>query len=80
MNKPQIKIGIIGLGYVGLPLAVEFDRIFSTVDFVINEGHIDELKSGKDHTLETSSEEICNATLLTFSNKIEKFSPCNVYK
>jgi len=79
MNKPQIQIGIIGLGYVGLPLAVEFGKIFPTVGFDINEARIDELKSGNDHTLETSNEEICNATLLTFSNNIEKLRPCNVF-
>jgi UDP-N-acetyl-D-galactosamine dehydrogenase len=79
MQKQQIQIGIIGLGYVGLPLAVEFGKIFSTVGFDINEARIDELKSGNDHTLETSSEEICNATHLTFSNNIEKLRPCNVY-
>jgi len=48
MQKQQIQIGIIGLGYVGLPLAVEFGKIFSTVGFDINEARIDELKSGND--------------------------------
>jgi len=79
MQKQQIQIGIIGLGYVGLPLAVEFGKIFPTVGFDINEARIDELKSCNDHTLETSSEEICKATHLTFSNNIEQLRPCNVF-
>ena len=60
MHNQPIQICIIGLGYVGLPLAVEFGKILPTVGFDINEGSIDELKSGNEHALETSNEEICN--------------------
>jgi UDP-N-acetyl-D-mannosaminuronate dehydrogenase len=52
------RIGIIGLGYVGLPLAVEFGKHYPTVGFDIKAGRIAELQSGKDSTLETTSEEL----------------------
>ena len=55
------KIAIIGLGYVGLPLAVEFGKKFATLGFDINKGRINELKSGQDHTLEVSPEELAAA-------------------
>ncbi len=54
----NIKIAIIGLGYVGLPLAVEFAKKFQVVGFDINKTRVEELKNNKDHTLETSSEEL----------------------
>ncbi|MDG1433681.1 MAG: hypothetical protein P8Q41_06710, partial [Saprospiraceae bacterium] len=50
------KIAIIGLGYVGLPLAVEFGKQFPTVGFDINQSRVDELNSGKDSTLEVEDE------------------------
>ncbi|MEL7187615.1 MAG: Vi polysaccharide biosynthesis UDP-N-acetylglucosamine C-6 dehydrogenase TviB, partial [Pseudomonadota bacterium] len=53
----NIRIGIIGLGYVGLPLAVEFGKKFPTVGFDVNEGRVKELESGVDSTLECSTEE-----------------------
>ena len=79
MHHKDIKIGIIGLGYVGLPLAVEFGKILPTVGFDINAARIEELKGGNDHTLETSGEELGKATHLTFSNDLEHLRPCNVY-
>jgi UDP-N-acetyl-D-galactosamine dehydrogenase len=75
----DIKIGIIGLGYVGLPLAVEFGKIIPTVGFDINSVRILELKGGNDHTLETSHEDLLNATHLTFSDNLEKLRTCNVF-
>lgn len=75
----SIKIGMIGLGYVGLPLAVEFGRKFPTVGFDINRHRIDELRSGRDHTLEVSEEELAQATLLTYSAALEDIADCNVY-
>lgn len=56
MKNP--KIAVIGLGYVGLPLAVEFAKKYQVVGFDINEARVEELKSNQDHTLETSSEEL----------------------
>lgn len=75
----DIKIGMIGLGYVGLPLAVEFGRHYPTVGFDINKHRISELQSGNDHTLEVSSEELLQATQLTYSANIDDISGCNVY-
>ncbi|MDR8305878.1 Vi polysaccharide biosynthesis UDP-N-acetylglucosamine C-6 dehydrogenase TviB, partial [Acinetobacter baumannii] len=54
----QLKIAIIGLGYVGLPLAVEFGKHKPTIGFDINENRILELKNGYDHTLEVTSDEL----------------------
>ena len=58
MRQQDIKLAIIGLGYVGLPLAVEFGRQRSVVGFDINLRRIHELKSGNDLTLETTKEEL----------------------
>ncbi len=73
------KIGIIGLGYVGLPLAVEFGKHFDVIGFDINSNRIKELKSGYDRTLESSSEEISNSTFLEFSFNVETLNECNVF-
>lgn len=75
----NIKIGMIGLGYVGLPLAVEFGRHYPTVGFDINKHRISELQSGNDHTLEVSSEELSQATHLTYSANIDDIASCNTY-
>lgn len=75
----DIKIGIIGLGYVGLPLAVEFGKILPTIGFDINIGRIEELKSGNDHTLETSKEDMCASINLSYTNNSENLKPCNVF-
>ncbi|EOM9657716.1 Vi polysaccharide biosynthesis UDP-N-acetylglucosamine C-6 dehydrogenase TviB, partial [Shigella sonnei] len=58
------KIGIIGLGYVGLPLAVEFGKKVTTIGFDINKSRIDELRNGHDSTLECSNLELLEATKL----------------
>lgn len=76
---PKIKLAIIGLGYVGLPLAVEFGKRRPVVGFDINQKRIDELKSGKDHTLETESEELKQAKHLRFSGNPEDLRNCNVF-
>ena len=54
----KAKVGIIGLGYVGLPLAIEFGKVMSTVGFDINANRIYELRSGKDSTLEVDAAEL----------------------
>lgn len=82
MNIPTIKnarLAIIGLGYVGLPLAVEFAKYRNVVGFDINDGRISQLKSGIDATLETSAEELAAASGLVFSSSIEDLEPCDVY-
>ncbi len=61
MQIAKLKIAIIGLGYVGLPLAVEFGKKVPVVGFDIYQKRIDELKNGQDHTLEVSPEELKQA-------------------
>lgn len=68
MNK-NLKIAIIGLGYVGLPLAVEFGKKIPTLGFDINQARVNELLAGVDSTLETSREELAQATMLTCGHK-----------
>ncbi|MEA2100995.1 MAG: nucleotide sugar dehydrogenase [Thermodesulfobacteriota bacterium] len=72
-------IGVIGLGYVGLPLAVEFGRVFDTIGVDINTDRITELRQGTDRTKETNTEEIREASHLVFTSDIEKIRPCNTY-
>lgn len=78
-NFDQTKIAIIGLGYVGLPLAVEFGKTRPVVGFDINLARIAELKSGKDSTLEVAPEELLSANQLTFSNRVEDIANCGVF-
>jgi UDP-N-acetyl-D-galactosamine dehydrogenase len=73
------KIGIIGLGYVGLPLAVEFGKKYSTLGFDINQQRINELSKFVDHTLEVDSEELKSADKLSFSCDKAELAQCNVY-
>ncbi len=73
------KIGIIGLGYVGLPLAVEFGKKFDTIGFDININRVNELRSGVDHTLETDSENLKSAIRLTYTTNYVDLKPCNYF-
>lgn len=73
------RIGIIGLGYVGLPLAVEFGKVLPTVGFDINEERINELKSGKDGTLEVDEAELSEAVQLSYTHELGGLGDCNVY-
>jgi UDP-N-acetyl-D-galactosamine dehydrogenase len=73
------KIGIIGLGYVGLPLAVEFGKQYPTVGFDIKTGRIAELKAGKDSTLETTPEELAGAKHLSFTSDKSELAKCNTF-
>jgi UDP-N-acetyl-D-galactosamine dehydrogenase len=75
----EVKISVIGLGYVGLPLAVEFSKHFPTVGFDINAHRIAELASGTDSTLEVSAEELAQASDLTFTSDLKQIRDCNVY-
>lgn len=79
MNLADIKLAIIGLGYVGLPLAVEFGKKRPVVGFDINQNRIAELKSGNDHTLEVSSEELKEATQLSFTSELGDLSDSNCF-
>ncbi|EJR7686545.1 Vi polysaccharide biosynthesis UDP-N-acetylglucosamine C-6 dehydrogenase TviB, partial [Shigella sonnei] len=73
------KIGIIGLGYVGLPLAVEFGKKVTTIGFDINKSRIDELRNGHDSTLECSNLELLEATKLTYACSLDALKECNVF-
>lgn len=75
----DLKIAIIGLGYVGLPLAVEFGKKVPVVGFDIHQKRIDELRSGRDHTLEVSPEELAQATQLTYSAELNDLKDCNFF-
>jgi UDP-N-acetyl-D-galactosamine dehydrogenase len=75
----ETKIAIIGLGYVGLPLAVEFGKKYPVVGFDIVQGRIDELKQGKDSTLEVNAQELAEAKQLTYTTNLEEIKASNVY-
>ena len=79
LNLKSKKVAVIGLGYVGLPLAVEFGKSRSTLGFDINQARITELKSGKDGTLEVTSEGLLAAKHLEFSNDSKKLSECDIF-
>ncbi len=74
----KCRIGIVGLGYVGLPLAVEFGKHFDTVGFDIKPHRIAELASGRDSTLEVSRAELKAAARLSFSTELESLERCHV--
>jgi len=75
----EFRIAIIGLGYVGLPLAVEFGKKIPTIGFDINTSRIADLNAGKDTTLETSSDEMAEAEYLSFTTESSNLSSSNVY-
>lgn len=78
-NLANTRIGIIGLGYVGLPLAVEFGKKFPTKGYDINLTRVKEIKSGKDGTLEVSEEELKPPKDLNFTAELEDIRSCNVF-
>ncbi|MCB1831663.1 MAG: nucleotide sugar dehydrogenase, partial [Gammaproteobacteria bacterium] len=75
----NVKIGVLGLGYVGLPLAVEFGKQIHTTGLDINKARVQELKSGKDSSLEVDPEELVSAALLKFTSEPSDLSACNFY-
>jgi UDP-N-acetyl-D-galactosamine dehydrogenase len=79
LQLSELKIAIIGLGYVGLPLAVEFGKKVPVVGFDIHQKRIDELQSGQDHTLEVSSEELKQAAFLSYTTDLQQLSGCNFF-
>jgi UDP-N-acetyl-D-glucosamine/UDP-N-acetyl-D-galactosamine dehydrogenase len=80
ISQPEnIKIAIIGLGYVGLPLAVEFGKKYSVLGFDINRTRIDELNNGYDRTQEMTSEELKSLQQLSFSTDEEQLKTCNIF-
>jgi UDP-N-acetyl-D-galactosamine dehydrogenase len=79
INIECIKLAIIGLGYVGLPLAVEFGRKRAVLGFDINQKRIDELNDGNDFTLETTAEELQAAHQLRYTNIADDLHACNCF-
>jgi UDP-N-acetyl-D-glucosamine/UDP-N-acetyl-D-galactosamine dehydrogenase len=80
ISQPEnIKIAIIGLGYVGLPLAVEFGKKYSVLGFDINQTRIDELNNGHDRTQEMTSGELMSLKYLSFSTDKEQLKTCNIF-
>lgn len=79
MNIQDVKLAVIGLGYVGLPLAVEFGKKRDVIGFDINNRRIKELQSGVDHTLEVESEELAQASHLTYTDQTSDLKAANVY-
>jgi len=72
-------VSIIGLGYVGLPLAVEFGKYFRTTGFDINERRLTELRAGRDRTLEVGPTELKASAKLSFSSRIEDIKGCDFF-
>lgn len=79
LYNPIKTIAVIGLGYVGLPLAVEFGKQRATIGFDINPARIDELQSGQDHTLECSTAELQSATLLHYSANAQDLKQAQIF-
>lgn len=75
----NIKIAILGLGYVGLPLAIEFGKVFKTIGFDINESRIKELLAGKDSTLEVTSQELKESKMLSYTKDARDIQDCNIF-
>lgn len=82
MKLPELKninIGVVGLGYVGLPLAVEFSKHFPVIGFDINRDRIKELRSGEDQTLELTAAELSQAKHISYTFAPSDIAACNVY-
>ena len=79
MKKNNLRLAVIGLGYVGLPLAIQFSKKYNVIGFDTNEKRIHELKSGKDKTLECTLKEIRSAKKLILTNKKENLKTVNCF-
>jgi UDP-N-acetyl-D-galactosamine dehydrogenase len=79
INVKTTKIAVLGLGYVGLPLAIEFGKKFDTVGFDINKSRINELEVGNDQTLEVGADEMAQSTRLKYSADLADIETCNIF-
>lgn len=79
LKVEDLRLAIIGLGYVGLPLAIEFGKRRSVLGFDINQARVDELTLGKDHTLEASQAELKAATHLVYTTHLDDLRECNCF-
>lgn len=73
------RIAIVGLGYVGLPLAIEFGKRREVIGFDIDEGRVAELREGRDRTLESDASELSAASSLRYTDRVEDLRACDVY-
>jgi UDP-N-acetyl-D-galactosamine dehydrogenase len=78
-DPADTRIAVVGLGYVGLPLAVEFGKQYDTIGFDINAGRVAELQAGRDATLEVDAAELAGSTRLRFTADLEAIRGCQVY-
>ena len=79
LNLRNCRIGVVGLGYVGLPLAVEFGKRFETIGFDVNPRRVAQLRKGRDSTLEVSRAELRAARRLTFTTDLKRLRRCRVF-
>ena len=79
IDEKNTKIAIVGLGYVGLPLAIEFGKYFETIGFDINEFRIQELLAGHDSTLEVETHELQEAKKLIYTKDTKDIQNCNIF-
>lgn len=79
INNTDLKVAVVGMGYVGLPLAIEFSKFIDVIGFDINKYRIKDLNNGRDNTCEISEEELLNAKKINFTDKIEKICTCNCF-
>src|SRR5690606_14366817 len=79
LDIQDVKLAVVGLGYVGLPLAVEFGKQRKVLGFDINVRRVEELRGGIDHTLEVSAEELAEAAHLRFSHDPAELAGANVF-
>ena len=79
MKTKDTRIAVIGLGYVGLPLAVEFGKRYLTIGFDVNRSRITALISGSDSTLEVDKAALESATHLSYTTDVDKLKTCNIY-
>src|SRR5664279_2455685 len=79
LSLRNCRVGVVGLGYVGLPLAVEFGKHFDTVGFDVKPERIKQLRAGKDLTLETSRAELRAATRLQYTDQLSDLKRCKVF-
>ena len=73
------KLAVIGLGYVGLPLAVEFGKKFEVIGFDVNKNRVDQIKKNEDTNLEISKKDFSESVHLNCSNIIDDIKDCNIY-
>ena len=79
IEQRELKLAVIGLGYVGLPLAVEFGKKYATVGFDVKRTRLEMLRAGVDTTLEISGEELRSAEMLSFTDDRDALRDCDIF-